>query len=32
MFVPYLQEMSTLEYYGKTNIGSRPSKEEAEVS
>jgi len=26
MFVPYLQEMSTLEYYGKTNIGSRPSK------
>jgi phosphoenolpyruvate carboxylase len=32
MFVPYLQEMSTLEYYGKTNIGSRPSKEEMEVS
>ncbi|UOE37041.1 phosphoenolpyruvate carboxylase [Chryseobacterium oryzae] len=26
MFVPYLQEMSTLEYYGKANIGSRPSK------
>ncbi|MEG2079350.1 phosphoenolpyruvate carboxylase [Chryseobacterium sp.] len=26
MFVPYLQEMSTLQYYGKTNIGSRPSK------
>ncbi|WP_292008584.1 phosphoenolpyruvate carboxylase [Chryseobacterium sp.] len=26
MFVAYLQEMSTLEYYGKTNIGSRPSK------
>ncbi|WP_209391360.1 phosphoenolpyruvate carboxylase [Chryseobacterium sp. RR2-3-20] len=26
MFVSYLQEMSTLEYYGKTNIGSRPSK------
>jgi len=26
MFVPYLQEMSTLEYYGRTNIGSRPSK------
>ena len=25
-FVPYLQEMSTLQYYGKTNIGSRPSK------
>src|SRR5690606_15694748 len=26
MFVPYLQEMSTREYYGKTNIGSRPTK------
>lgn len=26
MFVPYLQEMSTLPYYGKTKIGSRPSK------
>lgn len=26
MFVPYLQEMSTLEFYGRTNIGSRPSK------
>ena len=26
IFVPYLQEMSTLEYYGRTNIGSRPSK------
>lgn len=26
MFVPYLQEMSTLPYYGKTNIGSRPTK------
>lgn len=26
MFVPYLQEMSTLDYYGRTNIGSRPSK------
>lgn len=26
LFVPYLQEMSTLEYYGKANIGSRPSK------
>lgn len=25
-FVPYLQHMSTLKYYGKTNIGSRPSK------
>ena len=26
LFVPYLQEISTLQYYGKTNIGSRPSK------
>jgi len=26
MFVPYLQHMSTLKYYAKTNIGSRPSK------
>jgi len=26
MFVSYLQKMSTLQYYGKTNIGSRPSK------
>ncbi|GAA0871803.1 phosphoenolpyruvate carboxylase [Gangjinia marincola] len=25
-FLPYLQEMSTLKYYAKTNIGSRPSK------
>ncbi|MDQ0477153.1 phosphoenolpyruvate carboxylase [Chryseobacterium sp. MDT2-18] len=25
-FVSYLQEMSTLEYYGRTNIGSRPTK------
>lgn len=25
-FVPYLAEMSTLKYYGKTNIGSRPAK------
>ena len=30
MFMDYLQEMSTLEYYGKTNIGSRPSKRGAE--
>ncbi len=29
-FVPYLQEMSTLQYYGKTNIGSRPSKRGAD--
>ena len=26
LFVPYLEEMSTLRYYAKTNIGSRPSK------
>ena len=26
LFVPYLQEISTLQYYGKTYIGSRPSK------
>lgn len=25
-FVPYLEKMSTLQYYGQTNIGSRPSK------
>ena len=25
-FVPYLEKMSTLKYYGRTNIGSRPSK------
>lgn len=29
-FVPYLQEMSTLQYYGKTNIGSRPTKRGAD--
>ncbi|QMU64005.1 MAG: phosphoenolpyruvate carboxylase [Flavobacteriaceae bacterium] len=25
-FLPYLERMSTLKYYSKTNIGSRPSK------
>jgi phosphoenolpyruvate carboxylase len=25
-FLPYLEQMSTLPYYAKTNIGSRPSK------
>jgi len=25
-FIPYLERMSTLNYYAKTNIGSRPSK------
>jgi phosphoenolpyruvate carboxylase len=28
-FVPYLEQMSTLNYYSKTNIGSRPSKRNA---
>src|SRR5690606_8516049 len=26
MFIPYLERMSTLKYYAKTNLGSRPSK------
>jgi len=26
MFIPYLERMSTLKYYAKANIGSRPSK------
>ncbi|WP_293871708.1 phosphoenolpyruvate carboxylase [Flavobacterium sp.] len=25
-FIPYLEQISTLKYYSKTNIGSRPSK------
>ncbi len=25
-FIPYLEQMSTIRYYAKTNIGSRPSK------
>ncbi len=25
-FVPYLEQISTLKYYGRTNIGSRPTK------
>ena len=28
-FIPYLEQMSTLQYYSKTNIGSRPSKRNA---
>ncbi len=28
-FIPYLEKMSTLNYYSKTNIGSRPSKRKA---
>jgi phosphoenolpyruvate carboxylase len=26
MFIPYLENKSTLKYYGQTNIGSRPDK------
>jgi phosphoenolpyruvate carboxylase len=26
MFIPYLENKSTLKYYGKANVGSRPSK------
>ena len=29
-FIPYLEQMSTLKYYSKTNIGSRPSKRNAD--
>jgi phosphoenolpyruvate carboxylase len=28
MFIPYLENKSTLKYYGQTNIGSRPDKRE----
>ncbi len=28
-FIPYLEQRSTLNYYAKTNIGSRPSKRKA---
>ena len=31
LFVPYLEKMSTLNYYAKTNIGSRPSKRKVEA-
>lgn len=31
-FIPYLEQMSTLNYYSKTNIGSRPSKRNASDS
>ncbi|NQV70426.1 MAG: phosphoenolpyruvate carboxylase [Pseudohongiella sp.] len=30
LFLPYLEEMSTLKYYGRANIGSRPSKRGSE--
>lgn len=26
LFIPYLEDMTTLKYYGATNIGSRPTK------
>ncbi|MEZ4877223.1 MAG: phosphoenolpyruvate carboxylase [Flavobacterium sp.] len=29
-FVPYLEQMSTLRFYAKTNIGSRPAKRNAD--
>ena len=32
MFIPYLERMSTLPYYAKTNVGSRPSKRGASSS
>ena len=31
-FLPYLEHMSTLQYYAKTNIGSRPSKRKSSKS
>ncbi|WP_299896134.1 phosphoenolpyruvate carboxylase [uncultured Aquimarina sp.] len=31
-FLPYLEHMSTLKYYGKANIGSRPSKRSKSTS
>ena len=31
-FIPYLEQMSTLKYYAKTNIGSRPSKRSQSAS
>jgi len=31
LFIPYLEQMSTLKYYGRTNIGSRPSKRSSDT-
>ena len=31
-FLPYLEHMSTLKYYSKTNIGSRPQNEASPAS
>lgn len=31
-FVPYLEQMTPLQYYGKTNIGSRPAKRKSNRS
>ena len=28
MFIPYLENKSTLKYYGQTNVGSRPDRRE----
>ncbi|RRO18855.1 phosphoenolpyruvate carboxylase [Flavobacteriaceae bacterium 14752] len=32
LFVPYLENMTTLKYYGATNIGSRPTKRNGKSS
>jgi phosphoenolpyruvate carboxylase len=32
LFVPYLEKMTTLKYYGATNIGSRPTKRNAKAA
>jgi len=32
LFVPYLEKMTTLSYYGATNIGSRPTKRNAKAA
>lgn len=31
LFIPYLEEMTTLKYYGATNIGSRPTKRNSDA-
>jgi phosphoenolpyruvate carboxylase len=31
-FIPYLEHMTPLKYYGRTNIGSRPSRRNAKLS
>jgi phosphoenolpyruvate carboxylase len=32
LFIPYLENMTTLSYYGATNIGSRPTKRNAKAA